>query len=80
MLIFPILLFDFNGVYKMDLNKKGQEAQLSGIKQFMVSLQWTTESDFDLSAAYESRARVLFLGFLRGDWCRMKGVGSWKTY
>ena len=40
----------------MELKQKGQEAQLGGIKQFMVSLKWTTAADFDLAAAYESKS------------------------
>jgi uncharacterized protein involved in tellurium resistance len=36
----------------MELATKGAEAQLGGIKQFMVSLKWTTEADFDLAVYY----------------------------
>ena len=39
----------------MELKQKGQEAQLGGIKQFMVTLKWTTAADFDLAAVYETR-------------------------
>ncbi len=39
----------------MELKQKGQEAQLGGIKQFMVTLKWTTAADFDLAAVYESK-------------------------
>ncbi len=39
----------------MELKQKGQEAQLGTIKQFMVSLKWTTATDFDLAAAYETK-------------------------
>lgn len=39
----------------MELKQKGQEAQLGGIKQFMVTLKWTTATDFDLAAAYEAK-------------------------
>ena len=39
----------------MELKQKGQEAQLGGIKQFMVSLKWTTAADFDLAAAFENK-------------------------
>ena len=39
----------------MDLKKKGEEAQLGGIKQFMVTLKWTTAADFDLAALYEGK-------------------------
>ncbi len=39
----------------MDLVQKGQEAQLGGIKQFMVTLKWTTAADFDLAAVYETK-------------------------
>ncbi len=40
----------------MDLQQKGQEAQLGGMKQFMVTLKWTSAADFDLAAVYESKA------------------------
>jgi uncharacterized protein involved in tellurium resistance len=39
----------------MELKQKGQEAQLGGIKQFMVSLKWTSAADFDLAAVYETK-------------------------
>lgn len=39
----------------MELQQKGQSAQLGGIKQFMVSLKWTSAADFDLAAAYETK-------------------------
>ena len=39
----------------MELKQKGQEAQLGGIKRFMVTLKWTTAADFDLAAAYEAK-------------------------
>jgi uncharacterized protein involved in tellurium resistance len=39
----------------MELAQKGQEAQIGGLKQFMVSLKWTTATDFDLAAAYEGK-------------------------
>ena len=39
----------------MELAQKGQEASLGGLKQFMVSLKWTTAADFDLAAAYEGK-------------------------
>ncbi len=39
----------------MELKQKGQEAQLGGIKQFMVTLKWTTAIDFDLATAYETK-------------------------
>lgn len=39
----------------MELKQKGQEAQLGSIKQFMVTLKWTTAADFDLAAAYEAK-------------------------
>jgi len=39
----------------MDLQQKGQEAQLGGMKQFMVTLKWTSAADFDLAAVYESK-------------------------
>ena len=39
----------------MELAQKGQQAELGAIKQFMVSLKWTTAADFDLAAAYESK-------------------------
>ena len=40
---------------KIELAQKGQEAQLGGIKQFMVSLKWTSATDFDLAAAYKAK-------------------------
>ncbi len=39
----------------MDLQQKGSSAALGGIKQFMVSLKWTTAADFDLAAAYQKK-------------------------
>lgn len=39
----------------MELKKKGQEAQLGGIKQCMMILKWSAEADFDLAAAYKSK-------------------------
>jgi len=39
----------------MELAQKGSEAQVGGLKQFMVSLKWTTATDFDLAAAYEGK-------------------------
>ena len=39
----------------MELAQKGQEASLGGLKQFMVSLKWTTAADFDLAAAFEGK-------------------------
>ena len=39
----------------MDLQQKGESASLGGIKQFMVSLKWTTAADFDLAAAYKRK-------------------------
>ncbi len=39
----------------MDLKQKGASAALGGIKQFMVSLKWTTAADFDLAAAYQRK-------------------------
>ena len=39
----------------MELAQKGSEAQVGGLKQFMVTLKWTTATDFDLAAAYESK-------------------------
>ena len=39
----------------MELKEKGQSAALGGIKQFMVSLKWTTAADFDLAAAYQRK-------------------------
>ncbi len=40
----------------MELKQKGAEAALGGIKQFMVTLKWTTAADFDLAAAYENKS------------------------
>lgn len=39
----------------MELAKKGQSAQLGGIKQFMVSLKWTSAADFDLAVYYKAK-------------------------
>ncbi len=39
----------------MDLKQKGQEANVGGFKQLMVSMRWTTAADFDLAAAYEDK-------------------------
>ena len=39
----------------MELKKKGQEANLGGIKQCMMVLKWTTAADFDLAAAYRTK-------------------------
>lgn len=39
----------------MELKQKGEAAQLGGMKQFLVSLKWTTAADFDLAAAYETK-------------------------
>jgi tellurite resistance protein TerA len=39
----------------MDLAQKGETASLGGLKQFMVSLKWTTAADFDLAAAYQKK-------------------------
>ena len=39
----------------MELAQKGQEAQLGSIKQFMVSLKWTTAADFDLACLYRAK-------------------------
>lgn len=39
----------------MELAQKGEEAQVGGLKQFMVSLKWSTATDFDLAAAFEGK-------------------------
>jgi len=39
----------------MELKQKGQEANVGGLKQLMVTMKWTTSADFDLAAAYESK-------------------------
>ena len=39
----------------MELKQKGEEANVGGIKQLMVSMKWTTAADFDLAAMYESK-------------------------
>lgn len=39
----------------MELASKGQQASLGGIKQFMVSLKWTTAADFDLAVYYQAK-------------------------
>jgi len=45
----------------MELKKKGSEANVGGFNQLMVSMKWTTEADFDLAAAYESKEGKLGL-------------------
>jgi uncharacterized protein involved in tellurium resistance len=40
----------------MELKQKGTEANVGGFKQLMVTMKWTTAADFDLAAAYESKA------------------------
>lgn len=39
----------------MELATKGQEASIGGMKQFMVSLKWTTATDFDLAVYYQAK-------------------------
>jgi tellurite resistance protein TerA len=39
----------------MELATKGASANLGGIKQFMVSLKWTTQTDFDLAVFYRAK-------------------------
>ncbi len=39
----------------MELKQKGEEANVGGIKQLMVTMKWTTAADFDLAAAYEAK-------------------------
>lgn len=39
----------------MELKQKGQEANVGGFKQLMVTMKWTTAADFDLAAAYEAK-------------------------
>jgi tellurite resistance protein TerA len=39
----------------MELKQKGQEANVGGFKQLMVTMKWTTAADFDLAAAYEGK-------------------------
>jgi tellurite resistance protein TerA len=39
----------------MELKQKGDEINISGVKQLMAALQWSTADDFDLAAAYETR-------------------------
>lgn len=39
----------------MELKQKGESAALGSIKQFMVSLKWSTAADFDLAAAYQRK-------------------------
>ncbi|MDM8525472.1 hypothetical protein QUF80_19055 [Desulfococcaceae bacterium HSG8] len=39
----------------MELKQKGTEVNVSGFKQMMVSMKWTTAADFDLGAVYETR-------------------------
>ena len=39
----------------MELTQEGQEAHVGGIKNFVVSLRWTSAVDFDLAAAYKAK-------------------------
>lgn len=39
----------------MELAQKGNEANVGGFKQLMVSMKWSTAADFDLAAAYETK-------------------------
>lgn len=39
----------------MELKQKGDEANVGGFKQLMVTMKWTTAADFDLAAAYETK-------------------------
>jgi tellurite resistance protein TerA len=50
----------------MELAKKGQEAQLGSIKQFMVSLKWSTAADFDLAALYRAKDKSTGLIYFGG--------------
>ena len=39
----------------MEITAKGESAELGGMKQCMVSMKWTTATDFDLAALYEAK-------------------------
>ncbi|MCP4344930.1 MAG: hypothetical protein GY795_05320 [Desulfobacterales bacterium] len=39
----------------MELKQKGEEANVGGFKQLMVTMKWSTAADFDLAAAYETK-------------------------
>jgi tellurite resistance protein TerA len=39
----------------MEIKQKGGSAELGGISQCMVTLAWTTATDFDLAALYETK-------------------------
>ena len=39
----------------MQLQQKGEEANVGSFKQLMVAMKWTTATDFDLAAAYEDK-------------------------
>ncbi|PID73247.1 MAG: hypothetical protein CSB33_04835 [Desulfobacterales bacterium] len=40
----------------MELKQKGAEANVGGFKQLMVTMKWTTATDFDLAALYEDKS------------------------
>lgn len=40
----------------MEIVQKGATAEIGGMKQFMVTLAWTTATDFDLAALYETKS------------------------
>lgn len=53
----------------MQLQKKGEIAQIGGIQQFMVTLKWTSAVDFDLAAVYTPKTGadgIVYFGAL-GD-------------
>ncbi len=39
----------------MELKQKGEEANVGGFKQLMITMKWSTAADFDLAAAYETK-------------------------
>ena len=41
----------------MQLKQKGSAANVGGFRQLMVTMRWTTATDFDLAAAYEAKDR-----------------------
>jgi uncharacterized protein involved in tellurium resistance len=40
----------------MELKQKGEEANVGGFNQLMVTMRWTTAADFDLAALYEDKS------------------------
>ncbi len=40
----------------MELRRRGIKADLIGFRQFLISMKWTTASDFDLAVVYEAES------------------------